>query len=47
MCDAVRLIEMATHEINMQRGNGAWNLAAIQRILTQPRETCTEKDHHV
>jgi hypothetical protein len=44
MCEADRLNRMASHEIDMQRGNGSWNLAAIQQILNQ---TQCDKDDHV
>ena len=41
MCEAERQLKIAAHEIDIQRGNGEWNLARIQQILTAEHEHCT------
>jgi hypothetical protein len=43
MCDAEHLLGRAKHEIDMQRGNGSWNLARIQTILNEEHDHC-DKD---
>lgn len=38
MCEAARQLKKASHEIDLQKGNGAWNLARIQAILNEPHD---------
>ena len=44
MCEAERLINMAVFEIDLQRGNGAWNFGRIQAILKRAHECNHEQD---